>query len=171
MQRSIYFTNKSVSCCSRQGANLVKEFEVFVRTSLYLKANTDGRVSLREFPSAEMTIPFLWREDQNVDSDGDEEGDEKIFKYLQNREKPEEKFTIKRVKKDGDLHIYRIASELEYIAARVAYFLASVLDGKVSNTQEGIFFPAQTLLNKMGKDFDVMEGFKRAKQSPYWEKT
>jgi hypothetical protein len=145
--------------------------EFFIKTSTGLKANTDGKVSLREFPSAEMIIPFLWSEEQDVDSDGEEEGDEKVFKYLQNRDKPEEVIKIERVRKEQGVYFYRVYSALEYIAARTAYFFATVLKGVIGPSVVGPFSQPSILLEKIGKDFNLDEAFERVKKSSYWDKT
>jgi len=110
-----------------------KEYVFFVKALSPLKGNwtqTAGRI-----------VAFLWGEDWNVDSEGNEEGDEKVYQYLQNREKPDETIELERLEKNEKFIIYRIWSGQENLASRTACFLATLLKGEVGNAKEGPFSP------------------------------
>jgi hypothetical protein len=142
-----------------EGFSWMEEFNYIVKTSQHLKAVG--------YPSTDMIIAFLWDGGWNVDSDGDEEGDEKIFQYLQTREKPTEVVIIDRLKIERNplAFIYKISSNTEYIAAKTAYLLATVLQGAVSKSETGPVIPLLSLVDPMGQDFDLEKAFERVRAS------
>jgi hypothetical protein len=139
----------------------MRVFISFIRTELLLKTF--------EFPNAEMLVPFLWKEGQDHDSDGEEDGEDKLYQYMQNREREDEVVVVERVQKGPGGNLYEISSDLEHIVARAAYFLAMVMEGQVGSAKDGPFTAPDGLLAKLGKDFDLEAAFQRVKESRQWK--
>ena len=138
----------------------MEKHKIFLKTTKPIRAF--------QKPSVEMCIAFLWKDDQNVDSEGSEDGDEKSYKYLQNREKPEEKFEVDRIQKGKGQYVYEVSSDLESLAAKVAYCLAMTMEGEVGGEAQGPFSQPSILLEKIEKSFDLDAAFQRLEKSRNW---
>jgi hypothetical protein len=80
----------------------------------------------RERPDFRLFITFLWSEFHDVDSDGDSDNPasyEWSYLYLRNRADPAELVDIDTVEEQGRPCV-RIRSEVSWLAAAAAYFLA-----------------------------------------------
>lgn len=119
-------------------------------------------------PDFRLVIAFLWRDGQNVDTDGDCDypaSHDWTWLYVANREEPAEPSVS--VSSDGQLPLLLvIESESENLAARLAYFLAVSTGGGVSLGYDGDFASPEHLLSRVG-DFDIGAAMQRAAASPF----
>jgi len=94
-------------------------------------------------PDFRLVIAFLWRDGQNVDTEGDCDhpaSHDWTELYVANREEPAEPPVD--VSSDGQSPLVLVVkSESEYLAARVAYFLAMTTGGDVSPRYDCDFGP------------------------------
>jgi len=116
-------------------------------------------------PDFRLVITFLWSENHDVDSDGDSHNPASrswTWLYLQDRAHPESIVEVHTV--DLDPLILAVDSEQPTLAARVAFFLAHETHGEVSS-ETGVFGSPDSLLPRLGVDFDLAEALKRAHES------
>lgn len=121
----------------------------------------------KQRPDFRLVIAFLWHDGQNVDTEGDSYNPASrdwTELYIKNREQPDEIVNISPHRSSPLILI--VESNLEYLAARVAYFLAVVTDGRVATDQNGEFAPSEILLSRIG-DFDVDAALQRVAKSPF----
>ena len=116
-------------------------------------------------PDFRLVITFLWSEMHNVDSEGDSHNPasrEWTWLYLQDRARPENIVEVHAVELEP--LVLAIDSEQAVLAARVAFFLARETNGEVAS-ETAVFTSADSLLPRLGIDFDVIEALRRADQS------
>lgn len=128
-------------------------------------------------PDFRLVISFLWGDFQNVDTDGNSDNPASrdwTELYCQNRENKVETFNVSPVR-DKPL-VLGIESEAPFLAARVAYFLASETASGVSASPNGPFENVEALRMILGPDFDWRSAERRAavscwrcstRESPY----
>ena len=117
-------------------------------------------------PDFRLVITFLWRDGQNVDSDGDSipaSSRDWTELYLANRETTEPSVSVSP-EQESPL-VLRIESAQATLAARVAYFLASSTNGQVAFPPEQPVSPPSMLVPYLGDDFDPDEAFLRVARS------
>ena len=82
--------------------------------------------SPNERPDFRLVVAFLWRDGQNVDTEGDSHHPASrtwTELYVQNRENKDEVVEVSQYQQSP--LVLRIESEQQYLAARVAFFLAT----------------------------------------------
>ena len=111
-----------------------------------------------ERPDFRLVIAFLWRDGQNVDTEGDSHHPASrtwTELYVQNREHKDEVVEVSQYQLPL---VLRIESEQQHLAARVAFFLATYCNGGVSSEPDGEFhmlltrrstIPIRTLTEKI----------------------
>lgn len=117
-------------------------------------------------PQFGLVTTFLWSDDEDVDTEGDSEeaaSQDWTELYVARRHGDRESVDVSPVRMNP--LILRIDSKWPEIAARVAFFLASVTKGAVAEQAEGKFLPANSVLPSLGK-FDVTAGLERVMKSP-----
>ena len=122
----------------------------------------------RERPDFRLVIAFLWHDEQNVDTEGNSDHPASrtwTELYVRNREREGEVVTVSP---HGESPlVLSVQSELRHLAARVALFLATHCGGGVSADSTGEFLQPDTLLQRVGADFDTSAAFRRVANSPF----
>jgi hypothetical protein len=116
-------------------------------------------------PEFRTVIAFLWRESQNVDTEGDSYDPNSLEwteLYCMNRECPEEVFEVSP-SADEPLTL-RIDSNVSELAARVAYYLATNTESLVAANELGPWHSPDWLIDQVG-NFDLARATERARQS------
>ncbi len=112
-----------------------------------------------------MIIAFLWRDFHNVDTDGDATNPASrdwTVLHCMNREKTWEMFDVLPV--EGRPELTEVIAGLPYLAARVAYFLATESNSAVAENERGPWLERECLRDKVG-DFDLAQAQERADRS------
>ena len=121
-----------------------------------------------ERPDFRLVVAFLWRDGQDVDSDGDSYNPASRHwteLYLRNRADGSERVDVGPARRAP--LILEVESELEYLAARAAYFLARRTGGGVSRSPDGEYEDPESLLGLVGAAFDVAGAMRRVRVSPF----
>src|SRR6476620_4718467 len=103
-------------------------------------------------PDYRVVISFLWSDEQNVDTDGDSYNPASrtwTYLFIRNREPEDETIEIGSI--EDDPLVLEIESELECLAARVAWFLATETGGDVAESRSGPFAGPDVLKSKFGE--------------------
>jgi TorA maturation chaperone TorD len=119
-------------------------------------------------PDFRLVIAFLWRDGQNVDTDGDCDhpaSHEWNELFVANREQPSEPPVSIYPHQQSPL-VLVVESAAAHLATRLAYFLATSVRGGVSQSPEDEFASPVTLLAQVG-DFDLEAAMRRATGSPF----
>ncbi len=119
-------------------------------------------------PDFRLVIAFLWGDSCNCDTDGNSvpvTSREWTELYCQNRDNYAEVFDVSP-SSERPL-VLEISSPHEWLAARVAYFLAIGTKGGVSDWPEGPFVLTKALESRIG-DFDLVAALNRVRQSRFF---
>lgn len=121
----------------------------------------------RERPEFRLVIAFLWHDAKDVDTDGDSNNPasrEWTELYIQNRADTDEVVDI--LPQEESPLVLRVESDRDYLAARVAYFLAVHMGGEVRVSAKGPYMNPDGLLPLLG-DFDRDAAMRRVADSPF----
>ena len=121
-----------------------------------------------ERPDFRTAIAFLWHDGQNVDTEGDSNNPASrtwTELYISNRERADE--TVEAFPYQNSPLILQIESDHENLAARLALFIATYCKGLVATSPDSEFLSPNTLLSRIGLDFESSTAFKRASESPF----
>jgi hypothetical protein len=120
---------------------------------------------LAKRPAVPLIITFLWGEDHNVDSDGDSsnpESNEWTWLYVASRERPDEVVNVDVV--EASPNRFKVESDLPWLAAATAYFLA--LDGDaLVRAVEGDGWVDRRVLEQHVAPFDLRAASERVQRS------
>ena len=122
-------------------------------------------------PDFRLVIAFLWAEMHNVDSDGNSDNPasrEWTELYLKNRENTSEVVDVSPV--ETSPLILAVDSDIEHLAARVAYFLARETHGEVA-VGAGRYSSPEALIPRLGDGFDLAAALRRADGSVWRRST
>lgn len=122
-------------------------------------------------PDFRLVITFLWDEMHDVDSDGNSTNPASrdwTELYLINRELEAEVVDVTALQLEP--LILAVSSDLEYLAARVAYFLGRETRGELLVENGGVA-SLETLVSRIGKDFDLGAALSRADESVWRRST
>lgn len=123
-------------------------------------------------PDFRQVYAFLYSAYHDVDTDGDSFNPASrtwTRLWICNRENNAEWIRIFPHSKSP--LILAIESDLEFLAARVAYYLATYMGSGFSMASEGPFDKPMLLSKLMGNRFDSAAGVQRAAQSPFAQST
>jgi hypothetical protein len=121
-----------------------------------------------ERPDYRLVTTYLWHDFHNVDTSGNSYNPasrEWTELTITNRENQIERIDVYPVQQSPLILV--IKSNLDYLAARTAYFLARQTHGKVSTSLEGDYKEPESLLERVGDRFDAEEAMRRVKNSPF----
>ncbi len=116
-----------------------------------------------ERPDFRLFWIFLWGENHNIDSDGDSwnpASREWSELYMSSREIDNETFDIGKI--NDDPLVFEVLSNNRDILNRITYFLKRETKGITKDTDE-------TLIQNMGKGFNLEEALERADKSIWRE--
>jgi hypothetical protein len=122
-------------------------------------------------PDFRLVIAFLWGEMHNVDSDGNSDNPasrEWTELYLMNRENTSEVVDVFPL--ETSPLTLAVGSDTEYLAARVAYFLARETRGEVA-VEAGPCCSPEDLVSRLGEGFDLAAALRRADGSVWRRST
>ena len=123
-------------------------------------------------PDFRQVYAFLYSAFHDVDTDGDSFNPASrtwTRLWICNREKNSEWVRIFPVSESP--LILEIESDLEFLAARTAYYLATYMQSGVSLASDGPFVDPSSLSNMMGDDFDSKSASRRAAETPFAQST
>lgn len=118
-------------------------------------------------PDFRLVLTFLWSDDRNCDTDGNSRNPasrEWSELYCRNRENPTEVFDVSPVSPEP--LVLEVESPHEWLAARVAYFLAVESVGLVADKPGGLYTGPDVLISKVG-EFDIEAAKERVRQSVF----
>lgn len=121
-----------------------------------------------ERPNVSTVIAFLWKDGQNVDTDGNAHHPASrtwTDLYVQNRECLDEIVDVSPYQESP--LVLCVESRHQYLAARMAYYLATFCGGTVNCESAEEHDSPEILLPLMGADFDVALAMRRAADSPF----
>jgi hypothetical protein len=122
-------------------------------------------------PDFRLVIAFLWRDSQDVDTDGNSDNPASrdwTELYVLNREHAMEVFRVEPIA-DKPLTL-SIGSELGELAARVAYFIATETKSLAASREAGPWHDPEWLANQVG-NFNLAEATARAARSRWRQAT
>jgi hypothetical protein len=122
----------------------------------------------KQMPDFRVIAAFLWCDGQDVDTDGNADypaSREWTELYISNRERPEESVTVDRALNEPLTLV--VTSNIDYMAARVAYFLCRFTFGTVAVALEGPYRGCDALEDSLGREFDAVAALMRAHESPF----
>lgn len=118
-------------------------------------------------PEFGLVLTFLWYDDCNCDTDGDSwtpASRDWTELYCCNRENEAEVFSVSPV--DQESLVLAVESPHEWLAARVAYFLAVESAGLVADKPDGHYAAPDKLISKVG-EFNIEAGKERVRKSVF----
>jgi hypothetical protein len=118
-------------------------------------------------PDFRLVLTFLWGDLRNCDTDGNSHNPasrEWTELYCRNRDTPTEVFYVSPCSQDPLL--LQIESSHEWLAARVAYFLAVESCGLIAEQTDGPLRAPETVAPRMG-EFDLEAAKERVRRSHY----
>jgi hypothetical protein len=118
-------------------------------------------------PDYRLVLTFLWDDDRNCDTDGNSRNPasrEWTELYCCNRENAAEVFDVSPLNQEP--LVLEVESPYEWVAARVAYFLAVESAGLVADKPDGHYGGPDMLISKLG-EFDIEAGKERVRQSVF----
>ena len=122
-------------------------------------------------PDFRLVLTFLWSDDRDCDTDGNSSSPasrEWTELYCRNRENPTEVFDVSPVSPEP--LVLLIESPHEWLAARVACFLAMECVGSVADKPDGVYSGPGELISKVG-EFDLEAAYERVRQSAFRDAT
>jgi hypothetical protein len=118
-------------------------------------------------PDFRLVLTFLWGDRRNCDTEGNSRNPasrEWTELYCRNRENPTEVFDVSP--SNPDPLVLAVESPHEWLAARVAYFLAVESVGLVADKADGLYASPDVVISKMG-EFDLEAAKERVRRSAF----
>jgi hypothetical protein len=118
-------------------------------------------------PDFRLVLTFLWDDDRDCDTDGNSRNPasrEWTELYCRNRDTPTEIFDVSPV--SSEPLVLEVESPHEWLAARVAYYLAVETVGLVADKPDGRYTEPDLLTSKVG-DFDLEAAKERVRRSVF----
>jgi hypothetical protein len=122
-------------------------------------------------PDFRLVLTFLWGDRRNCDTDGNSHNPasrEWTELYCRNRGNPTEVFDVSP--RSQEPLLLQVQSPHEWLAARVAYFLAVESGGEIAEQPESTYLAPPTLAARMG-EFDLEAAKERVRRSPFQKAT